>query len=217
MTTKTIPVPKTIRHNLLGKRFGRLSVIGYLGPSKSRHPVWLCRCECGNEKGVESTNLTTGHSTSCGCYNPRWKHGMGGTPEHKTWHRIVSRCTKASDPSYAHYGGRGIKVCERWLESFDAFYNDMGARPSPSHSIDRINTNGDYEPGNCRWATASIQANNRRDNIFLTFRGRRMSAAQWAEEIGVPHHVVYHRLKQGWSTERTLTQPYTPRKSPTKR
>lgn len=217
MANRIIPVPKTIRHNLLDNHFGRLTVIGYLGNNSNKHPVWLCRCECGNQKAVTSSGLVTGKTRSCGCYHYKRKHGLAGTPEHKTWHRLISRCTNKRNPSYANYGGRGIKVCDRWRHSFENFYSDMGLRPGSGYSLDRINNDGDYEPGNCRWATASEQANNRSDTVTVTFNDRCQSIAQWAREIDVPSHLIYGRLRRGWSVERALTQPHKPRRSPKKR
>lgn len=138
---------------------------------------------------------------------------------------MISRCTSTGSESWKHYGGRGIKVCERWLHSFPNFREDMGQRPSPKHSIDRINNDGNYScgkcdeclrngwPMNCRWATVGEQSRNKRTNRMLTFQGRTMSAVEWSEEAGMLYETMMGRLRKGWPMERVLgpVKYYKPR------
>ena len=205
MANRIIPVPKTIRHNLMGQRFVGLTVLGFAG-YKSKHPMWLCRCTCGNEKPIAASCLVTGQG-SCGCRKSRTKHSIGGTPEYKTWHRMISRCTNERDPSYARYGGRGITVCKRWLDSVEAFVEDMGKRPGGGYSLDRIDNNGNYEPENCRWANANEQTNNRSNTAHITLHGQRLPLTEWARKMGIDYRVVHSRIRRGWTAEAALTIP----------
>ena len=134
-------------------------------------------------------------------------HGFTGTREHIVWKHIRQRCNNPNDKSYPDYGGRGITVCERW-DDFTLFLEDMGERPTPQHTIERRDTDGDYCPENCYWAADRfIQNNNTRKNVFLTFEGRRLTIAQWAAEKGIEKDVLYKRRRRGWSVEDTLTLP----------
>ena len=131
-----------------------------------------------------------------------------GTPEHSVWRGIKKRCYSPRARGYANYGGRGIKVCDRWRESFAAFYADMGPRPSPDHQIDRYpDGNGDYEPGNCRWATRAEQNRNRKNNRLLLFRGHIMCLTDWAKRVGMSKGTLLERLQRGMSIEEALTTP----------
>lgn len=141
----------------------------------------------------------------------RTTHGMSYTPEHVAWLSMRSRCYRTTDRRYKDYGGRGIRVCGRWLESFQNFFADVGLRPSPKHSIDRIDVNGNYEPGNVRWATAEEQQRNRTDSRLLTAHGETFCMSEWAERLGVPCATIGGRLDRGWSVERAVTEPPLPK------
>ena len=128
------------------------------------------------------------------------------TAEYRAWYSMIYRCTNSECGNYHRHGGRGIRVCNRWLESFDAFLEDIGKKPNPGLTLDRIDNDGDYTPENCRWATRKQQSRNSRQNHNVTFQGRTQCLAAWAEEIGVKAGILQARLKKGWSVERTLTE-----------
>ncbi|MFB0845749.1 AP2 domain-containing protein [Paenibacillus oleatilyticus] len=150
--------------DLTGMTFGRLTVIERGKNSKTGQAYWWCFCECGEVKQFRGTHLTSGRSTSCGCYSVdrAIKHRMSGTPEYRAYYNMIKRCEYINDHRYMDYGGRGIRVCPEWRESFEQFLADMGPRPTRNHSIDRIDVNGHYEPKNCRWAVKETQEHNKR-------------------------------------------------------
>ncbi len=217
-----IALPKKAQ-NLTGRRFGCLVTIGpvvikrYKGAT---HVIWQCRCDCGNETSVSAGNLRRGQSRSCGCMKGKWcsdaniKYEFGKAkplPEYRAWCHMKGRCYDENDKRYADYGGRGIRVCNRWLDDFAAFYSDMGQRPSSRHTIDRIENNGDYEPNNCRWATFTEQNRNRRISRYLTVNGERRHAKEWAGVFGVPYGTIVSRLQRGWGERDAVTRPLTNR------
>ena len=197
-----------------GARFGRWTVIGeHPERDDQRRRRWQCRCDCGTTRMVLNFNLIGGQSRSCGCLQAEivtvhnTKHGQSHSPEHRAWRGMLDRCHVPSNGNYPRYGGRGITVCTAW-QSFDRFYADVGPRPSPAHSLDRINNNLGYFPENVRWATRTEQANNRRNNRMLTFNGITQSATEWARSLGMrDNSAILERLRMGWSLERALTTP----------
>lgn len=167
--------PQKTFHNRVGECFGLLTVTEYLGRDKWNKGVWLCKCKCGSEIESTTQNLTHGNTTSCGCEQARiaaatqFKHGMAKSRPYAVWNMIISRCYNPNNKAFYRYGGRGIKMCDRWRHGedgktgFECFHADVGERPSPQYSIDRYpNNDGNYEPGNWRWATAKEQAANSR-------------------------------------------------------
>ncbi len=195
---------------LEGLRFNRWTFVRFSGRDQHSRAQWECRCDCGSIKVVDVDNVRSGKSRSCGCLNSELlvtrsvTHGMSGSREYSTWCAMWKRCTKANDISYPNYGGRGITICERWSD-FALFFADMGAIPSPEHSIERNDVNGNYEPSNCRWATQIEQARNRRSSVKLTFEGRMKTMAEWAEETGLSIGTIWSRISSGWTAERALT------------
>lgn len=189
-----------------GEKYGQLKIIDQLPRlhvSGRPRRIVLCKCDCGTERIAFVDNLRAGYTTSCGCHRlarataSLVTHGMSDVPEYTVWQGMHQRCKPLSKRDDAkRYGGRGIVVCERWND-FAAFYADMGPRPSPHHSIDRRNTNGNYEKDNCRWATPDEQANNRRTSHLITYRGETLSIAQWARRLQVPYGRLKQRVQRG--------------------
>lgn len=219
-----ILVPSHLRfNNLTGKPYGLWTVISFAGRAK-KNLLWNCRCKCGTERVVRGSHLVSGASESCGCVTPgssaaglkRRTHGhtVGGKlpPEYYSWQAMLARCNKPKSKDYPRYGARGIKVCERWLD-FAAFLEDMGKQPSPKHTIERKDNDGNYEPTNCRWATEREQANNRRSNRRLTYDGKTKTMVEWARDAGIPYDTFFARLKAGWSVGKAITTPVRQSKS----
>lgn len=139
-------------------------------------------------------------------------HGMHGTPEYNAWLSMRKRCYKKYQGNYKNYGGRGITVCKRWLNSFENFFKDLGRRPSKAHSLDRINNEGNYTPKNCRWADSETQGLNTRSNRLLSFKGQKKPVSRWARDLGMNPTTLFERLRRGWSVKKALTTPLQTRK-----
>ncbi len=198
--------------DLAGCRFGRWTVIHFSHRQGKRY-YWSCRCRCGSVRTIRSDGLSTGKSASCGCLavdkgrSANTIHGLTKSAEWVIWTGIIQRCCNPRSTEYHNYGGRGITICLAWYKSFDRFLKDAGPRPSPKHSIDRYpNCNGNYEPGNVRWATSKEQTRNMRRNRMLTWNGRTQCMGDWAREIGVNITTLMKRLKR-WDFERAMSQP----------
>lgn len=205
--------------DLAGKRYGILTAVSYQGRA-GNNAAWLVRCDCGTEKTVKSTNLK--RSKSCGCLTAGMisvrnrTHGLTTNGKRHalfdTWSGMIQRCYSMTSPSYPGYGGRGIAVCDRWLNgqagltAFECFLADMGPRPA-RHSLDRIDNDGNYEPSNCRWAEIKTQQRNRRSNHKVTFRGKEMTMTEAIELSGLNEATVWGRLKLGWSETDALERP----------
>lgn len=195
--------------NLVGQVFGRLTVLEEAGRTAAKSVLWKCRCACGNTCVVIASHLRSGHSTSCGCKHTERlvKHGMHRTTEYRIWQQMKRRCTDSRCRTYPRYGGRGITVCDRWLESFENFYADMGDRPSKQHSLDRIDNDGPYSPENCRWATWDVQYRNRRQTVSITYSGETKCQKDWCREYGVDEATFAQRLSRGWDVGTALKAP----------
>lgn len=197
--------------DLTGRTFGRLKVTGLHHQGKRGETFWSCDCKCGGSKVIRGHDL--GKTTSCGCFRReslskrRFKHGRSHSAEHQTWARMLDRCYNENCPQFHRYGGRGIRVCSTWRKSFNAFFKDMGERPSRQHSLDRINNNGPYSPKNCRWATRGVQIGNRRNTVKVHFQGKRLTIREWSEITGIDASTIKHRLYAGWPTKKALTLP----------
>lgn len=215
--------------NLIGQKSGRLTVVEFSRVKKDR-ALWKCECSCGGTCIVSGDTLNSGKTRSCGCLrqeasrrqgkkNRKHGHAMGAnkltSPEYNTWFGMKQRCYDKKSNSYERYGARGISVCERWRKSFVNFLADVGEKPGPEFSLDRINNSGNYEPGNTRWSTRKEQGRNKRNNRFIEFQGERLCVSEWVEKLGIPRSRIIWRLDEGWSDEKALTTPSRKKKKPT--
>jgi len=204
--------------DLKGQRFGRLVVLYDTGERKNSKVVWHCKCDCGNEVDVIGHNLTSGCTKSCGCYHKErvaevhTVHGMNRRkeihPVYRIWSAMLQRCENQDHKYYKNYGGRGIAVCDEWHDPAVFIGWALANGWQKGLQIDRIDNDGNYEPDNCRWVTWKEQAQNRRNNRFITFNGKTQCLADWSREIGITRGTLWQRIYQyHWSIERALTEP----------
>lgn len=201
---------------MIGSKFGRLIVCAEAGRGTTRQALWSCICECNNRVVVAGYHLRSGNTKSCGCLqrsqasSANTRHGLASSPEYRILNGIIQRCTNPTLKAFDRYGGRGIKVCDRWLHGeagksgIELFFDDMGSRPTLKHSIDRVDNNGDYEPGNCRWATRIRQARNKSNNRIVKIDGEEMSLAEACDRKGVSYKTVWERLNRGLDINQAL-------------
>lgn len=198
--------------NLTDKSYGRWTVLSFAGYRPHNKPYWRCLCTCGTMRDVCTHSLMHHLSTSCGCVQHKrfpemsTTHGKSRVPEYKVWKAMLQRCSNPNNPRFPRYGQRGIRVCDAW-QDFAVFLQDMGPRPSNKHSIERKDNDGDYTPENCMWATASIQARNRRGNVLFTYNGVTQCMSAWAHSIHIDPKLFRNRLMLGWSFEEVITTP----------
>lgn len=201
----------------IGDVFGRLTVKSEAPRGKGWKRFWNCTCQCGKEKSVYQHHLNSGAVVSCGCYKDEntvkrsTTHGKAPrkntTPEYKSWASMLMRCNNPNNSDYSYYGGRGIRVCERWV-SFENFLEDMGLRPTIGHSLDRINNELGYSKENCRWATKREQSNNTRRTKKLEWNGVIKPIQEWAEIVGIKASVLQQRIsRRNWTVDRALSTP----------
>ena len=198
--------------DLAGQRFGRLLVIEAAGRNRSGGVIWACSCDCGGSVAVCSDGLRHGGTDSCGCLrgerlkSAATKHGQHGTGAHTSWMSMRQRCLNPKNPAFKDYGGRGISICDQW-DSFEVFFSDMGARPN-GMELDRRDVNGNYEPGNCRWATQLDQHRNQRKTLYATIDGATRCLTEWLEQYPINYRTVMTRIhKMGWPLEKAITTP----------
>lgn len=198
-------------------RFGKLTVIEQVENNLSNESLWRCKCDCGKEKIIPSRRLNNNHGTrSCGCLREDvwksngknlYKHGLSRTRLYKIWSGMHDRCCRKTDSQYKYYGGRGIKICDEWVNDFLSFYEwSMSNGYSDNLSIDRIDVNGDYSPDNCRWADQLQQANNKRNNIVIEIDGVKKTLPEWARQLGTSKELAYTRIANGWNQKDAVTK-----------
>jgi hypothetical protein len=200
--------------NLIGKEYDRLIVEEYAGSTKGGRAMWLCKCKCGNYKIIVAASLKRKLTGSCGCKQKEIasklnkSHGLGKTTEYSSWTNMQTRCRNPNFKDWHLYGGKGIKVCERW-NSFENFLEDMGKKPGKGYSIERRDSNKDYTPENCYWATSIEQANNTSKNLHFEWNGKLCTIRELADLAGLPHGTLYQRLYTlKWPLDVAMKVPY---------
>lgn len=205
----------TIPENLKDKVFNRLTVLSFYGKSKSGNSIWVCMCSCGKISNVIGSALKNGRTKSCGCLAAELTRGRNSThgytrvgkhaPEYNAWEQMKGRCYKETNNRYYRYGARGIKVCDRWLESFDNFISDMGLKPTKKHSLERIDNDGNYEPDNCKWGTDEEQRRNKSSNVWIECDGERLILQDWINKLGLAKgNFYYYKRHNKLTNEQTI-------------
>ena len=198
--------------NEVGNTYGRLTVLSFSHMNADKKACFVCLCSCGKEMITSGKLLRSGNTKSCGCISHELISGLnrthgdcsgGKTKEYHTWRGIIGRCEDVNHKNYDLYGGRGIRVCKRW-KNYANFLSDMG-RKKPGYTIERIDSNGDYKPSNCKWATMKQQNNNKRNNHILEHNGKKMTISQWSDEIGVKQITLLMRIRRGWSAGEAIS------------
>ena len=203
------------KRDITGQRFNRLIALRLdRYDPKSHQSYWIFQCDCGNKKVLSLGGVAGETTKSCGCYNAevsgarKRTHGKSRTKVYGAWCKMKERCYKPNTLEFEHYGERGIIICDRWLESFENFLADMGEPPTPKHSIDRIDNDGNYEPGNCKWSTSTQQTLNYRRNLLITYRGQTKPLKMWTDELNLDYSKILQRIRTlGWSAERAFYRP----------
>lgn len=198
--------------DLVGSKFGSLTVTERRGSDENGQSLWLCQCDCGTEKIVRGHDLKGG-TKSCGCsrryHTNLYQHGLSNTRLHRIWRSIKDRCYNPNNKDYKHYGGRGITVCDEWKNDFMSFYKwALNTGYGEKLTIDRIDVNGGYLPENCQWVSMIEQSNNRRNNKVITFRGESFTIAQWSRKTGVKYGDIQNRLNYGYSFEEAINPDF---------
>jgi len=204
--------------DITGQQFGLWTVVSFSYFAKTgdkQRPYWNCKCACGNEGIVRGDILKDGGSKSCGCYEkdrsliplPAYSYEEAYKKVKSVYKHMKQRCLNLNKTRFKDYGGRGIKICDRWLESFDNFLEDMGVPPSLLHQLDRLDNDGDYCPENCRWTTTIKNNRNKRDNHTMTFEGKTQCLTSWAEDLLMNKSTLSKRKRMGWSDEKALSTP----------
>ena len=194
---------KSFKVDLTGQRFGRLKVLEFV-PNDRRKAYWKCQCDCGNITTIIGRDLRRGHTLSCGCFQIEQavkcntKHNSKHTRIYSIWCGMKQRCLNSNNESYKDYGGRGITICEEWLNDFKVFYDwALQNGYTDELTIDRIDVNGNYEPNNCRWTDMKTQQRNKSSNVFVEYQGRKITIAEAASELGIKRNVLYARYSKG--------------------
>jgi hypothetical protein len=182
--------------DITGNKYGKLTAIKYLYSNQTKKRIWQFICDCGNIIERHNGDVKTGGIKSCGCLKNRGIDPKRERPEYGVWRDMIQRCTNINNANFKYYGKKGITVCDPWRKSYKSFLLDMGERPSKKYSIDRIDVKGNYEPGNCRWATRYVQDRNRRNNRILTFKGESLPMIDWCKRLKVKSQTLRCYLKR---------------------
>ena len=205
------PIKQSV--NITNQKFGKLYAVKLVSKDKNNRERWLFKCDCGQEKIIDKSSVKTGKTKSCGCWQLENNkvigitHNKSRTREFKIWLGIKKRCLNKKHSTYKNYGERGIKICDRWKDSFENFLADMGSAPSELYSIDRIDNNGNYEPLKCKWVTRKEQNNNTRRNRIVSYKGNNYTLSNLCDKLGLKYQLIYDRVtKLKWKIEEAICQ-----------